>query len=187
MTDLDFLWPILLITSMLLARIWELRRRFDVQPGTIVETATFKQLLYVGLASVLLCVGFYLWRGRPPAHLWVSIAGVALGATAFLLRASSRKALGRMWSVHVEIRDRHVLVETGPFARIRHPIYLAAILEVMAAAVVLGTWICGAVALAAIAIVVAARIRVEESAMAAKFGDAWHQYRLRTGLLWPKL
>lgn len=92
-----------------------------------------------------------------------------------------------MWSVHVEIRDRHVLVETGPFARIRHPIYLAAVLEVIATAMVLGTLVCGVIACAVVAFFVGMRIRVEESAMASKFGEAWTRYRLRTGPLWPKL
>ena len=187
MTELVFLWPVLLVILMLLARVWELRRRFAADRGAIVETATFKKLLFGGVASVLLCAGYYLWRGRPPAYPWVSVAGVAVGLASFLLRSSSRKALGRMWSVHVEIRDKHVLVDSGPFSRIRHPIYLAAIMEVLATAMVLGTLVCGAIALAVVALFVAMRIRVEESAMATKFGDAWQQYRLRTGLLWPKL
>ena len=184
--DLRFLWPILLISTLLGARIWELRRRFEAEPGNVVGSPSFKRLVAVGTASVLLCLGAYWYRGTPPASPGASLAGVALGASTFILRAKSRRALGRMWSVHVEIRDRHILVSEGPYARVRHPIYLAALMEVVATALVLNTWICGGLALLATALVVAGRIRIEERAMEEKFGDAWRQYRLRTNSLWPR-
>jgi protein-S-isoprenylcysteine O-methyltransferase Ste14 len=187
MTDLRFLWPILLTATMLGARIWELRRKFEVEPGKVVETRSFKLLVAFGVASVLLCSGYYLVRGEPPRYPWLSAAGALLGVYTFVLRGQARKALDRMFSLHVDIREHHTLVQTGPYRRIRHPIYLGTILEVIAAAFLLNAWIPGIIGLVVMTIVLRRRIRIEEQAMEEKFGEAWRQYRLRTGLLWPRL
>jgi len=88
-----------------------------------------------------------------------------------------------MFSLHVDIREHHTLVQTGPYRRIRHPIYLGTILEVIAAAFLLNAWIPGIIGLVVMTIVLRRRIRIEEQAMEEKFGEAWRQYRLRTGLL----
>jgi protein-S-isoprenylcysteine O-methyltransferase Ste14 len=185
MTDPRFLWPILLATAMLLARIWELHHKFRAQPGKVVERHSFWLLVAVGMSTVVLCAFDYLRRAAPPAHPWVSAAGGLVGLSTFVLRIRSRRALALMWSVQVEIRENHTLVQTGPYARIRHPIYLATLLEVVAAALVFNAWVPGLVGLAAMGIVLGHRIAVEERAMEDKFGEAWRHYRLRTGSLWP--
>ncbi len=90
-----------------------------------------------------------------------------------------------MWSVHVEIREHHTLVQTGPYKRIRHPIYLGTALEVTAAALLLNAWVSGILGLFATAFALRRRIRIEERAMEEKFGDAWRRYCERAGPLWP--
>jgi protein-S-isoprenylcysteine O-methyltransferase Ste14 len=186
MMDLGFLWPILLALAMLLARTWELQHKFRSEPGKIVETRSFKLLVAVGMASVLFCAIDYVARGSPPRHALLSAIGALVGGCTFALRAASRRALDLMWSVQVEIRDQHTLVQTGPYARIRHPIYLATLLEVAAATLLFNAWLPGSVGLVAMAWVLSRRIRIEERAMAEKFGGAWRDYCLRTGLLWPR-
>ena len=135
---------------------------------------------------MLLCALDYARRGAPPRHLWLSVAGVAIGVGTFILRSQSRRALALMWSVQVEIRENHILVQTDPYARIRHPIYLATMMEVVAAMLLFNAWIPGLAGLVALAAVLAGRIRIEERAMEEKFGEAWREHRLRTGLLWPR-
>jgi protein-S-isoprenylcysteine O-methyltransferase Ste14 len=184
--DLGFLWPILLASSMLLARTWELQHKFRSKPGKVVETRSFKLLVAVGMAAVLACAIDYVVRETPPRHPLLSVAGALVGGSTFALRAASRRALDLMWSMQVEIRDHHTLVQTGPYARIRHPIYLATILEVAAATLLFNAWLPGVAGLAAMAFVLSRRIRIEERAMEEKFGGAWRQYCLRTGLLWPR-
>jgi len=186
MKELRFLWPLALTASMMGARIWELRRKFSAEPGRIVAPASFRNLVSVGTGSVMLCVAEYLLRGAPPRFPWISAIGAVVGALTFVLRGLSRRALDRMWSVHVEIRERHLLVREGPYALMRHPIYAAAILEVLATAMLLNSWIAGAVGLLATISVLAGRIRAEEAAMEGKFGEEWRQYRRRVGAFWPK-
>jgi len=185
MKELRFLWPIALTATMLGARIWELCHRFEAEPGKVIETKSIKLLVATGVSSVMLCVAEYVLRGTPPPYLWASVAGALLGVFTFVLRGWSRKALGRMWSLHTEIRVHHSLVETGPYTRVRHPIYLATLLEVTAAALLLNAWISGILGLFATAAALRRRIRTEERAMEEKFGDEWRKYCLRAGLLWP--
>jgi protein-S-isoprenylcysteine O-methyltransferase Ste14 len=187
MITLQFAWPIAFAALLLGIRIWELRRKFIAVPGKVVAPGTFREMVGAGTGSVILCILEYAVRGTPPQFLSLSICGALIGLGTFLLRGSARKALAEMWSVHVEIRDKHTLVQTGPYSRIRHPIYLGTILEVIGAALLLNAWIFGTIGIFCTALVLHRRIRAEEIAMEEKFGDAWRTYRLRAGPLWPRL
>ena len=55
----------------------------------------------------------------------------------FWLRARAIAALGRFWSLHVEIRENHEFVKTGPFRWMRHPVYFSMILELASICLIL--------------------------------------------------
>ena len=57
----------------------------------------------------------------------VPAAGLAVEVTGALLYMWSRRELGRNWSARISLQQDHVLVRSGPYARIRHPIYTALI------------------------------------------------------------
>lgn len=40
-----------------------------------------------------------------------------MAVASFALRRAAIRALGRFWSLHVEMREGHEFVTTGPFAR----------------------------------------------------------------------
>ena len=112
-------------------------------------------------------------------------AGVALGAVSFVLYAWSQATLGKEWSPHLQMRGEHRLVTTGPYARMRHPIYLA--LMGFLTGIALVTANVFFVALLAVSIVVLAlRIPKEEQMMIEEFGEAYEAYMHRTGRLLPK-
>src|SRR5947209_1202227 len=74
-----------------------------------------------------------------------SLAGTAavlllMGGAIALFAASSRE-LGRNWSLVARTRSDHELVRTGPYARVRHPIYLGMLFFLLALAVALGHWL----------------------------------------------
>lgn len=105
----------------------------------------------------------------------VQVAGLAL---AFWARA----ALGRNWSGRVTIKEGHELVTSGPYRRIRHPIYSGALLINIGSAIALG-WIGGLVAIALFLGVFVHKIRLEERMLTGHFGDAYAQYRKKTNAL----
>lgn len=110
---------------------------------------------------------------------------LALGATGALLFDRSAKALGANWSLVARMREEHQLVRDGPFARMRHPIYFAMLLLLMALSIGLGH-IWGLVA--AMPLFLAGtiiRIREEERLLRQQFGDAYDKYARETPAFIP--
>jgi len=181
--SLDHL-PILCVVILYFARIREFFVKRNVVTGQVNEKATFLALLLSGSLITVLALVEYLARDL---HFIAAtfIPGLLIAASAFVVRAAAVRALGRMWSVHIEIRKEHELVKDGPFRWIRHPIYLGAILELVGAMLFLNA---GYTAIAFLVLFVPsliARIRLEERAMIAQFGDAYHDYIRTTPAVIP--
>ena len=90
-------------------------------------------------------VGFGRVRPNLPPLSAPSIVGTAvvlglMSGTIGLFWASSRE-LGRNWSLVARTRTDHQLIRTGPYARVRHPIYLAMLFFLLSFAVALGHWV----------------------------------------------
>jgi len=182
-STLDLL-PVICAIALYAARIREFFVKRNVVTGQINERATFLALLVSGTLVIILALVEYLVRGTG-FHPVLFTAGLIVAALSFVVRAAAVRALGRMWSVHIEIRREHELVKDGPFAWVRHPIYLAAILELVGAMLFMNslyTWILFVVAFVPSLV---ARIRLEERAMIAQFGDAYNTYRRTTPAVLP--
>ena len=116
---------------------------------------------------------------------WPRWTGVALGGVSFVLYGWSQATLGKAWSPHLQMRQEHRLVTTGPYARIRHPIYLALIGFLSGIALVTANWFFIALLVVSI-VVLALRIPKEEQMMSEDFGEEYKAYMQRTGRLFPK-
>jgi protein-S-isoprenylcysteine O-methyltransferase Ste14 len=80
-----------------------------------------------------------------------------------------------------------VLVETGPYRWIRHPIYLAYLLNYVGGGLLAGNWVLTGVPVTMFAIVVIVRIGQEERVMTNLFGQQYIAYMKRTGRLLPRI
>jgi protein-S-isoprenylcysteine O-methyltransferase Ste14 len=116
---------------------------------------------------------------------WLRWAGVALGGVSFVLYGWSQATLGKAWSPHLQMREEHHLITTGPYARMRHPIYLALIGFLTGIALVTANWFFIALLVVSI-VVLALRIPKEEEMMIEDFGEEYKAYMQRTGRLFPK-
>lgn len=176
--------PILCVIILYFARIREFFVKRNVVSGQVNEKATFLALLLSGTLVIVLALVEYLARDL---HFIAAtfIPGILIAGSAFVVRAAAVRALGRMWSVHIEIRKEHQLVQDGPFRWIRHPIYLGAILELLGAIIFLNA----SYTLVAFVVLfipsLVARIRLEERAMIAQFGDAYRDYIRTTPAVIP--
>lgn len=116
---------------------------------------------------------------------WLRWLGIALGAVSFILYIWAQATLGKAWSPHLQTRAQHLLITTGPYARIRHPMYLALIGYMTGIALVTANWFFLALLVVSI-VVLALRIPKEEQMMVEQFGEAYEIYMQRTGSLFPK-
>jgi protein-S-isoprenylcysteine O-methyltransferase Ste14 len=115
-------------------------------------------------------------------------AAVVLSMTgAIMLFAASSSALGRNWSIVARTRSDHQLIRSGPYARVRHPIYLGLLLFLFGLALALGHWLQLALAVPLYLAGTQIRTRIEDRLLEQTFGDAFLDYRNSTPALLPRL
>lgn len=127
----------------------------------------------------------WLRKLQVPFPDWLRWVGVALGILSLGFYAWSRRTLGKEWSSCLQMREAHHLVTTGPYAWIRHPIYLALMGFMTSIALITANWFL--IAFLVVSIVdLALRIPNEEQMMIEVFGDEYQAYMQRTGRYLPR-
>jgi protein-S-isoprenylcysteine O-methyltransferase Ste14 len=122
-----------------------------------------------------------------PAALAGALAVLLLIGGCLYVFAASSSALGKNWSFEARTRTDHELIRNGPYARIRHPIYLGMLLFLLGLAVALGHWLQLVVALPLFLAGTAIRTRIEDRLLETKFGDEYRDYARTTPALIPKI
>ena len=166
-------WYVLLLAGIGLERLRELavsRAHERATPGRRAAASTYPLMVaaHVGLVTLPLLEASM----RPPARPRWGWVGVLAGATA--LRVWSIRSLGRAWNVRAVVPRDLEPSERGPYRYIRHPNYLAVILEFAAVPMVGGAWMSAVVLSALNAVVLVDRIQQEERLL-----DASPGYRAR--------
>ena len=70
----------------------------------------------------------FLPAGGPLVLLGPILVAAGLGFAVW-----ARRHLGRNWSVNVVVKEDHVLIRTGPYRHVRHPIYTGILLSSLGA------------------------------------------------------
>jgi len=138
------------------------------------------------LPFVYVATGFPVFADYPfrPAQAWL---GVLVAIAAFAIFHLTHRALGRNWSVSLDVRADHRLVTEGIYQHVRHPMYTAFWLWAAAQALLLPNWIAGLSGLVGFGILYFFRVNREERLMLDTFGDAYRAYMTRTKRLIPWL
>jgi protein-S-isoprenylcysteine O-methyltransferase Ste14 len=112
-----------------------------------------------------------------------ALAAVALVGIVFAWWA--RIYLGRLWSGTITRKEGHRVIDTGPYALVRHPIYTGLILSIVATAAAQAT-ITGIAGAALIIVGFWMKAKAEENFLIAELGaDAYGAYRRRVPMLVP--
>ncbi|MGC2194995.1 MAG: isoprenylcysteine carboxylmethyltransferase family protein [Terriglobales bacterium] len=98
----------------------------------------------------------------------------------------ARRHIGQFWSGRVMLKENHQLIQSGPYARVRHPIYSGLLLAMIGTALFVGE---SRAALGVLVIFAGHgwKARREEALLAGQFGASYEEYRRRTGSLLPRL
>jgi protein-S-isoprenylcysteine O-methyltransferase Ste14 len=172
------------VVSWFIAALWSARvaKRVDWN----------SQLLYrvVTIAGGFLLFGVETHSYRGPDRIWIlneriSWALVGVVALGFLFAWWARIYLGSLWSGWITKKADHHIVDTGPYAFVRHPIYTGIILSAFASAAQKGTGL----ALLGAAIMAWGfwiKARLEERFLREELGpEAYDSYRRRVPMLVP--
>lgn len=100
-----------------------------------------------------------------PLNLAMAVPALMVFLSGQALRYAAIRTLGERWCVKIITLPGAGVVTTGIFSKIRHPNYLGVALEIAALPLVHGAWLTALIASALNALVLWARIRVEESAL----------------------
>jgi protein-S-isoprenylcysteine O-methyltransferase Ste14 len=185
--QLDALW---VMTALLVAAVaWTALRKVDRPEGSSRRLLSSLGIALQAAGFAMAGIGFM----KPVLPWWApysvasTILVILLGGTAIALFVSAVSAMGKNWSLIARTRSDHELVRSGPFAIVRHPIYLALLLYLLGMAAALGHWqqLLFAVPLYLGGTVI--RIRAEEALLRAQFGEDHARYVREVPALIPLL
>lgn len=133
---------------------------------------------------VYIATGFPSFADYPlqPAQAWLGLVA-ALGAIAMFV--ATHRALGRNWSVSLDVRKNHELITSGIYRYVRHAMYTAFWLWALAQALLLPNWGAGLSGLVGFGTLYFLRVGQEERMMLDAFGDSYRAYMARTKRLIP--
>ena len=116
----------------------------------------------------------------------VGVTGVTLTWAGIALALWARWHLGQYWSARITIKEDHKLIRTGPYARLRHPIYSGLDLAAIGSTLAIDRWRC----LVGVCLIISGywiKAKREEAMLAAQFGADFEEHCRHTGFLLPRL
>lgn len=169
--------------SWLAAALWS--SRTEKTPGL---AAHLRYRIPMLLGVVVLFVPAHGYEG--PLRFWhiswlAAWGCVLLIAVGMMFAWWARLHLGRLWSGNITRKAGHHVVDTGPYAIVRHPIYTGLLLSLLATAAVKGVaWGFAGVLITGLGIWLKAG--AEEAWLRQELGEgAYDDYRRRVPMLLP--
>jgi len=146
----------------------------------------FRNSFFLLFSSYLACVSsvlieFLLFKKE--LVFSVTLLGSFVFLVGMFLRNSAIHNLGKQWSVHIDLRKTQDIVRKGPYRYIRHPYYLAVLLELLGFCLIANSYYSTAAVLGAQIPLLFMRVHYEEKALIRKFGRAYLWYKRKLGSL----
>ncbi len=140
--------------------------------------------------ALVLPAWFYAWPGVPdfPESSAVQILGLCLWLLGMGLAGWAVRVLGRFMTVEIQVMEGQPLVQEGPYAWVRHPIYTGNATAALGLSLLFLSPPLGALA-GVVAVLAAYRAHLEDAFLRSPdaFGDRYDAYAARTGRLLPRL
>ncbi len=134
------------------------------------------------LRAAILSFGFAEWWDLPQAALW---GAALLAAAGFGFALWARAHLGGLWSSGVTRKEDHKLIDSGPYAFVRHPIYAGVLMGCVALVAISGRTF-GVMGFAFAVVGLFLKARLEERFLREELGvDVYGAYAKRVPMLVP--
>jgi protein-S-isoprenylcysteine O-methyltransferase Ste14 len=179
-----FLWW-MAAAALVLPFIDIVQRTFG--PKAWIERATRPRVVLALLEIGTLLAWFAIrgrWRFLPDQDATVALAGAVLALTGALFAAWSKAWLGRHFPPQLGVQEDHRLVTSGPYAVVRHPMYLGIIDFVIGSSLFFNDVALFGAGLLFV-LYLSIQIRIEERMFDRHFGEEWRAYRERVPALFP--
>ncbi len=188
-------WPQLAVLAIgsiafFVMLIWTIRSARSAEKSVEAKSGTSR----IGILIQSLGI-FCVWFG--PARLMeapvtlgailvaLTVAALMFSATSIFRAAASE--MGKNWSFIARTRGDHELVKSGPFAYVRHPIYVCLFLWMVAAALGMGHLAGLLVGVPLYFIGTMIRVREEEKLLRDAFGGAYDAYAAQVKRFVPRV
>ena len=166
------------------------------EPETIQERKQFEKaeafmsiaiLGYFATVSLyLLNLPWFAWSQFPVYPEIIRWIGVLLVLSSVPLLWWIHKTLDRQYSACLQIKESHLLITEGPYARVRHPMYTVLSLFSFGVSLVTANFL--TIGFAVLVIIPFPFVaRKEEQMMLDTFGDEYKEYMRKTGQFFPNL
>jgi len=168
------------------------REQSDQPPKTKPIRSWAHTTISISILGMLIAYLLYLfvtpwfpWFPLPlPSFLrWF---GVIPCAVAIPLLIWTHRTLGRCYSPELEIQDQHQLINTGPYACIRHPMYTVFILFILGTVLLTANLFITIFGLL-VCLLLYPISKQEEQMLLTEFGDQYRDYMNRTGRFLPRI
>ena len=161
---------VLLVLAVAAERLFELRiaarnrRTALAQGGKEYGADHFPVMSLMHTAFLVSCVAEVVVLDRP-LHILLAATSLVGVAAAQALRYWCISTLGTRWNVRVIVVPGMTLAKDGPYRFLRHPNYLAVVVEMVALPLVHTAWLTALVFSLLNVAMLGVRIRVEEAAL----------------------
>jgi len=146
-----------------------------------VTATSTRRLRFTKVVLGLVLLAVALSGGRA----WEGLVGLLAQSLGFVLVAWA--SLWRMWSsLFIAGRKDREIVDDGPYARCRHPLYLGSLVAAMGIGLTTRSVLLAVALPATIGAALIIAIRREEATLAAHHGDRWRRYCERVPSFLPR-
>jgi protein-S-isoprenylcysteine O-methyltransferase Ste14 len=163
--------------------IYWLIASFDAKEGQ-TRWGRFGSIRIAVIVIVLLLLRTRVFgHSQPTNNPWLQGLGLVLFVSGLALAVWARVYLGRNWGMPMTQKVDPELVMTGPYSRVRHPIYSGIILAMIGTTIAVTVyWLVAVVVVGAYFVFSA---MAEERFMATRFPDSYPEYKRATRMLVP--
>jgi protein-S-isoprenylcysteine O-methyltransferase Ste14 len=204
MTTFNWIAAAIVIISMIYISFaltvadWLIALRKGQAVSLLPERAGRKWPLWMQIAlmvvGLLICVPLFYYGWVPlfniPDNMGIilKVVGLIVYLTGLGFTLWARRTLGKYWglstSMDVKLLDKHQLIQSGPYAFVRHPMYFGWWVAMLGLTLLYPVWALFILFVSSL-ISFIGRARREEAALAERFGDIWVEYKQRTRFIIP--